>query len=158
MTYKTSTSSSEATQQLGAALAKHLKGGETIELASDLGGGKTTLVQGLAKALGYTGQITSPTFTLSNVYKISDDLAVHHYDLYRLGESGVLGEELAEDIGQPNIVTLIEWAGVADDRLPADRLRLEIEVTGDTERTIKLTSGGPVSDQLLKGVQNDSRA
>lgn len=127
-----------------------LRGGETIELASDLGGGKTTLVQGLAEALGYDSPVTSPTFTLSNIYKLSDGRELHHYDLYRLNEGGVVGQELAEDLADPNVINVIEWGGVVNDELPADRLRIELEVTGDTERVLKLASSGPVSDRLVK--------
>ena len=158
MTYETNTTNSEDTLRLGAIIAKHLQGGETIELASDLGGGKTTLVQGLAEALGYEGRVTSPTFTLSNIYKIRDDLEIHHYDLYRLGEAGVVGQELAEDFGQPEIVTIIEWAGVANHELPSDRLQIMIEVTGDTARNVKLVSSGPISAGLLEGAKHDLSA
>ena len=150
MTYAISTIGSEDTQSLAARLAKLLKGGEVLELASDLGGGKTTFVQGLTRGLGYHGEVTSPTFTLSQVYKLTPSLEVHHYDLYRLGESGIVGDELAEDLGDPHIITVIEWAGVAEQVLPADRLRIEFNVTGDTDRELMFSSGGPVSDHLIK--------
>jgi len=121
-----------------------------IELISDLGGGKTTFVQGLARGLGYHGAVTSPTFTLSNVYQLGRDLKVHHYDLYRLGEGGVLAHEIAEDIGDDGIITIIEWAGVAEAQLPSDRLRVSFEGTGDTERSLTFSAGGPVSQTLIK--------
>ncbi len=123
-----------------------------IELASDLGGGKTTFVQGLAAALGYDGPVTSPTFTLSNIYKLSSGLELHHYDLYRLGEGGILGEELAEDLGDPQIITVIEWADITHGQLPADRLIVRFEVTGNNDRQLTFTSGGPKSDRLIKGL------
>ena len=123
-----------------------------IELISDLGGGKTTFVQGIAKGLGYNGAVTSPTFTLSNVYQLGRDLEVHHYDLYRLAEGGVLADEIAEDIGDDGIITIIEWAGVAEAQLPSDRLRVSFEVTGDTERSLTFSAGGPVSRALIQGL------
>lgn len=151
MTYETTTTSPDATQALAAKLAARLKGGEVIELASDLGGGKTTFTQGLVQALGYTGDVTSPTFTLSQIYKLSNGLEVHHYDLYRLDKGGVVGNELAEDMGEPMYITLIEWAGIADEILPADRLRVEFDVSGENERTITVRGLGPRSNQLLVG-------
>lgn len=130
-----------------------LKGGEVIELASDLGGGKTTFIQALAAALGYGGAVTSPTFTLSQIYRLPGGKELHHYDLYRLGEAGVVGDELAEDVGEPSIITAIEWAGVAADVLPADRLRVIIQVTGDTDREFALESTGPKADSLVEGLK-----
>jgi tRNA threonylcarbamoyladenosine biosynthesis protein TsaE len=150
MTYEATTTNSEATQTLAGRLARQLRGGETIELASDLGGGKTTFAQGLVRSLGYGGDVTSPTFTLSQIYKLESGLEIHHYDLYRLQDGGVVGEELEEDMADPTIITIIEWAGVVNDELPVDRLRINIEVTAETERTLRFTSGGAVSDRLLK--------
>jgi tRNA threonylcarbamoyladenosine biosynthesis protein TsaE len=129
-----------------------LSGGEVIELSSDLGGGKTTFVQGLATALGYTGPVTSPTFTLSNIYQLPDHRELHHYDLYRLGEGGILADELAEDIGDPGIITVVEWAGVAESRLPTDRLIVKFDVTADTGRRLTFSAGGPKSQNLIKGL------
>jgi tRNA threonylcarbamoyladenosine biosynthesis protein TsaE len=150
MTFEVSTTGSEGTQAVAARLAKLLKGGEVIELASDLGGGKTTFVQGLAQALGYTGDVASPTFTLSKTYQLPSGLELHHYDLYRLGESGVVGDELAEDLGDPHVITAIEWAGVVESDLPADRLRLQFEPTGDTDRRLVFSAGGDRSTAILK--------
>jgi tRNA threonylcarbamoyladenosine biosynthesis protein TsaE len=150
VTYDIATKNPAATQDVAARLGASLRGGEVIELTSDLGGGKTTFVQGLARGLGYHADVTSPTFVLSRVYEISPELEVHHYDLYRLGVSGVLGEQLAEDMKDPHVITVIEWAGIVENELPDDRLTLELKVTGDDKRDLKFTSGGPVSDRLLK--------
>ncbi len=152
MTYEITTIGPSETQALAARLAKLLRGGETIELASDLGGGKTTFVQGLARALSYNGRVTSPTFTLSNAYLGETGLEIHHYDLYRLAEGGIVGEELAEDVADPNVITVIEWAGVADAKLPPDRLVIQFTVTGETERTLSLTAGGQRSSELIEGL------
>lgn len=153
MTYATSSTGPEVTAGLAAKLAGLLKGGEVIELASDLGGGKTTFVQALARALGYHGNVTSPTFTLSQVYPLSGGKALHHYDLYRLGEAGVVGDELAEDAGAAGVITAIEWAGIAADVLPTDRLRISLTVTGDMEREVVFESTGSRSDRLVEGLR-----
>jgi tRNA threonylcarbamoyladenosine biosynthesis protein TsaE len=154
MTYAISTTGSEATQAVAQRLAPLLKGGEVIELVSDLGGGKTTFVQGLARGLGYSGEVTSPTFTLSQIYRLNSSLELHHYDLYRLGEGGIVGEELAEDMSDPAIITVIEWAGVVEHELPADRLRIEFTVTGDTKRQLSFTAHGPRSNQIIERLQS----
>lgn len=138
-------------------LSHHLKGGEAIELVSDLGGGKTTFVQGLAHGLGYSGEVSSPTFTLSHSYRINPNLELHHYDLYRLGQGGIVGEELAEDLRDPQVITVIEWAGIVEHELPQDRLKIAFTVTGDTDRKLTFSSGGPISDQIIQGIKHDSR-
>jgi tRNA threonylcarbamoyladenosine biosynthesis protein TsaE len=114
----------------------------------------------LAKGLGYDGEVTSPTFTLSRVYKLpqpqdgdAHPLELHHYDLYRLGQAGIVGSELAEDLADPHIVTAIEWAGIFEDELPADRLRIKFDVTGDTARNLVLTATGPKSKRLTRGLE-----
>lgn len=137
-------------------LAALLKGGEVLELSSDLGGGKTTFVQGLARGLGYSGRVTSPTFTLSQVYELPHGLELHHYDLYRLGESGAVGDELAEDLTDAHIITAIEWGGIFADFLPADRLRIELQVTGDDTRDLVFSSSGPISDRLMGALKEKS--
>jgi tRNA threonylcarbamoyladenosine biosynthesis protein TsaE len=124
-----------------------------LELISDLGGGKTTFVQGLARGLGYHGPVTSPTFTLSQVYRINPQLELHHYDLYRLGQSGVVGDELAEDLGDQAVITVIEWSGLVKTELPADRLSVEFEVTSVDGRRLRFSPGGPRSRQLLEALQ-----
>ena len=138
---------------MGERLAKLLHGGEVIELVSDLGGGKTTFAQGLARGLGYNAEVTSPTFTLSRVYALPNGLELHHYDLYRLGESGAVGDELAEDLGDAKVITAIEWAGIVQHDLPKDRLTINFEVSGDTQRVLHLTSGGPISNRLIEGLK-----
>lgn len=149
MTYETKTSSPAETQKVANRLGKLLHGGEVIELSSDLGGGKTTFVQGLAAGLGSKETVTSPTFTISRIYKV-EDLELHHYDFYRLGEAGIVGSELSEDVGDDKIITVIEWAGIVNSDLPKDRLRINFHVLGDTDRDLEFKSGGPVSDHLIK--------
>jgi tRNA threonylcarbamoyladenosine biosynthesis protein TsaE len=150
MTYETTTSNFEATQSVARRLSRFLPAGMTVELVSDLGGGKTTFVQGLAAGLGYAGAVTSPTFTISNIYQLSSGVELHHYDLYRLSESGIMADELAEDLADPQIITVIEWAGLAEHQLPADRLTLSLEATGDTGRRLTFAGGGPRSNKIIE--------
>lgn len=109
-----------------------------IELVSDLGGGKTTFVKGLAKGIGFTGTVTSPSFTLVNEYK-SKDLTLYHMDFYRLSDAGIMSDELAEILTDPKAVVAVEWANIVEDILPADHLRVQITATGEDGRSFKIT-------------------
>jgi tRNA threonylcarbamoyladenosine biosynthesis protein TsaE len=129
-------------------LGAQLKGGEVIELVSDLGGGKTTLVRGIAKGFGSSDKVASPTFTVNKEYS-SGNKRIVHYDFYRLHDPGLLQFELAEALSDSLTVTIIEWADIVHDVLPQDRLTIQITNTGDTART--LTISGPESVGYLVG-------
>lgn len=131
-------STSEAeTEAVAANLAKQLRGGELVELRSDLGGGKTTFTRGLVAGLGSTDPVASPTFTISREYT-HGRLHVYHFDLYRLGETGIVGDELAEILGEPDAVVVVEWAGIAQNILPEERITIDITYTGETTRTLHI--------------------
>jgi tRNA threonylcarbamoyladenosine biosynthesis protein TsaE len=129
-------SSAAITEAIAEQLGQKLKGGEVIELTSDLGGGKTTFVRGLARGLGSQAHVSSPTFKISNVYK-SPKLELHHFDFYRLNEPGVVANELAEVLGDPSIVVVIEWGEIVNDVLPAKRLTIRLTATDDQTRTLE---------------------
>ena len=125
-----------------------------LELSGDLGAGKTTFMQALAAALGFAGLVTSPTFALSQIYALPGGHELHHYDLYRLDEAGVVGEELAESIADPQAITVVEWADIAAHQLPLDRLSIALEATGETERHITITAGGARAQRLLEALRS----
>lgn len=127
MTWRTYSRSSADTENIGEQLGRLINPPIVIELRSDLGGGKTTFVRGLAKGLGYSGAVTSPTFTLSREYRAKSGIKLYHFDLYRLTESGVLADQLAEAVAQPKAVVAIEWSDVATDVLPGRRLIVELQ-------------------------------
>jgi tRNA threonylcarbamoyladenosine biosynthesis protein TsaE len=110
-----------------------LRGGELIELASDLGGGKTTFVRGIALGAGSLDHVSSPSFTLTNVYETSS-LLIHHFDFYRLNDPGILRNEIAEVLTDTKAVVIIEWADSIKDMLPDARISMSIRVTGDESR------------------------
>ena len=128
LTWQTESISSEDTEQLAERLGRKLKGGEVIELVSDLGGGKTTFVRGLARGLGSEDKVASPTFTISKMYQ-AGQLEVHHFDLYRLQEPGIIADELAEVVGDPSTIVVVEWADVVQDVLPEHRITVTITKT-----------------------------
>jgi len=124
--WKIYTKSAKSTEQLGSNLGSLLKGGEIIELVSDIGGGKTTLTKGIAKGIGCRENVSSPTFTLSKVYKGSA-LELHHYDFYRLSNIGLMEEDVKEVICNTENVTVVEWARDAHDIFPKNRtIRIEL--------------------------------
>lgn len=142
--------SAASTEQLGVRLGNNLKGNEVIELISDIGGGKTTFVRGLAAGAGSTDKVSSPTFTISKVYRGST-LAIHHYDFYRLVDAGLMKHELIDVLADPTSVIVSEWSGVVDDVLPRDRLRVSIAVTDENSRQINLNCP-PNLSYLLEGI------
>jgi tRNA threonylcarbamoyladenosine biosynthesis protein TsaE len=128
------------TQDLAQAFGHALRGHEVIELISDVGGGKTAFVKGLAKGLGITDTVQSPTFTISRIYTARNDLELHHFDFYRLNEAGVVADELAESLRQLNAVVAIEWGEIVHDVLPEHRFTVRLFSLGENERKITITT------------------
>ena len=119
-------------------MGQNLRGGEVIELVSDIGGGKTTFVRGLAKGMGSADRVSSPSFTLTNQYR-SEKLTMQHFDFYRLAEPGIMRQELAEYIEDAATVTVVEWADIVADVLPVDRVSITIAAVSDTGRKYRVT-------------------
>lgn len=135
MTWQTVSTSSGSTEQLAAKLGAKLRGGEVIELVSDLGGGKTTFVRGLARGAGSTDRVASPTFTISREYE-TPHFVIAHFDFYRLAEAGIVADELAEIVGDPKRVAVVEWGEIIHDVLPTDRLTIRIRMVSEAAREL----------------------
>lgn len=137
------------TRGIGAVLGEALRPGDALALAGDLGAGKTTLVQGLARGLGYEGHVASPTFTLIREYR--GRLALQHVDVYRLERiQDVVDLGLDDD---PDAVVAVEWGDAVEGLLPADHLTVELRVGPEDARRIDLSadaggSWGPRWDAL----------
>lgn len=138
LTLRIESTSLENTLQLAASLGAKLHGGEVIELVSDLGGGKTAFVRGLAQGLGSNDTVSSPSFTISNQYT-SKNLTIHHFDFYRLNEAGIIKQELQEIIDEPNAITVVEWADIIEAVLPKTRLTIQIRTISEEGRIFTLT-------------------
>lgn len=116
-------------------LAKKLKNGDVVSLIGDLGAGKTTLVQFLAKELGVEEYVTSPTFAIVNIY--DGEYLINHLDLYRLEDPSELEQIDYETYFYPDGITFIEWAKMGGDYLPDDMIEIKITQIDD-ERLIEI--------------------
>jgi len=126
----------ESTQAFSEGWAADLVGGEIFALHGVIGAGKTHLVKGLARGLGYRGDVTSPTFTIVHEY-YGGRLPIYHLDLYRLkGEREAIDMGLEEYIPSDG-VTIIEWPERIASILPQDARHWELEVVSLTERVIR---------------------
>jgi tRNA threonylcarbamoyladenosine biosynthesis protein TsaE len=134
--WRTESTSAGNTLEIAAAVGSKLRGAEVIELVSDLGGGKTTFVKGLAKGMGSLDEVRSPSFTLSNEY-FAGALRLYHFDFYRLSEPGIMRQELAEAVADLSAVVVVEWPEIVEDVLPPARLVIRIKVTGENSRRLE---------------------
>ena len=141
-------------KQLGEVIGRSVYGGEVLELVGDIGAGKTTLTKGIARALGISEPVQSPTFTISRVYDSPKGLRLAHYDFYRLGEAGIMGDEIREAMDDDSAV-VVEWAGAVDDDLPKDRLVVKITTISEEERLVEFHPGGKKSTELWQKIKEN---
>lgn len=118
-----------ATLALGAAVAGALAPGLVIHLCGDLGAGKTTLVRGALRALGYAGKVRSPTYTLVELYAVSS-LDLYHFDFYRFEQAEEYLEAGLDEYFRGQGACLVEWPARAAPYLPAADLRITLEIAG----------------------------
>lgn len=126
----------EETYALAKRVADSLKGGETVLLEGELGAGKTTFTKGLAKALGVTEEVTSPTFTILNVYT-SGRLPLYHADMYRAADEDEVAELGLFEEAPENAVFVVEWNKSGD--LTERVIDVKITAKGETERHFVVT-------------------
>jgi tRNA threonylcarbamoyladenosine biosynthesis protein TsaE len=135
------TSSQEETFDVGYELGKKAKKGDIFGLIGDLGTGKTILAKGIAKGLGINEEITSPTFTLLEVYEAA--IPLYHFDLYRISDDSELENLFFEEYWYGDGVSVIEWAERAMKRLPNDIFIIRLEYTGKNRRKITIEHPDP---------------
>ncbi len=132
------TNSEEETTSLGVLLAQHITPPAVVVLIGKLGAGKTALVKGFVKGLGVAEpeEVSSPTFPL--IHEYGKPVRVYHVDLYRLEtEEEVAGIGFEELFDRPALV-LIEWGERFPNLMPMPRVEIDMEVTGETSRTIRV--------------------
>lgn len=118
--------SPEDTFRIGEQLAKEACPGEIYTLDGDLGVGKTIFTKGMARGLGIQEPVTSPTFTILQEYE-SGRLPLYHFDVYRIGDPGEMDEIGYEDYFYGQGICLIEWAGLIEELIPEEAVRITIE-------------------------------
>mgnify|MGYP003399664163 FL=1 len=120
------TYSAEETSALGEQIGREAKPGSVYTLMGDLGVGKTVFTQGIAKGLGITEPICSPTFTIVQVYE-EGRIPFYHFDVYRIGDIEEMDEIGYEDYFYGDGLTMIEWANLIEEILPKKRKEITIE-------------------------------
>jgi len=131
------TKSATQTQKAGKLLAESLKGKALICLEGELGSGKTTFIQGLARGLGIKERITSPTFVILKRFKVSKIQHLYHIDCYRIkNPQELLDLGFGEILEEKNAVVVIEWADRIREILPKDRLIIKFEFIDEKTRKI----------------------
>lgn len=139
----------DETKAFAKQLSPHLAPPDVITLEGDLGAGKTTFTQALAKELGIRRVVSSPTFTIMKQYE--GHYAFNHLDVYRLAGSD---EDLGwEEIFYGDAITVVEWAHLIEDDLPEERLEIKITREGETERLITLTPWGKRFEKICRELQ-----
>ncbi len=159
-----------ATRALGARLAEALterattkpptRPGLRIYLHGELGAGKTTLVQGLIAALGYTGRVKSPTYTLVELYALSR-LNLYHFDFYRFRGESEWREAGFSEYFDSDGICLVEWPEKAGNTLPRADLDITLEVDGDGRRAtiaIHTLAGAQCFDSLTRSSSHEKRS
>ncbi|GIW60791.1 MAG: tRNA (adenosine(37)-N6)-threonylcarbamoyltransferase complex ATPase subunit type 1 TsaE [Patescibacteria group bacterium] len=116
-------------------LGKRLRGGECIELQSDVGGGKTTFVRGLAEGAGSKDHVSSPTFTISKLYQ-TKEFDIVHFDFYRLQEADLIAHEIEEAVHDSKTVIVVEWSEIVQHVLPKKRVDVHIRAIDNQTREI----------------------
>ncbi|HLU77756.1 MAG TPA: tRNA (adenosine(37)-N6)-threonylcarbamoyltransferase complex ATPase subunit type 1 TsaE [Burkholderiales bacterium] len=140
-----------ATDALGARLARALTPGLSIHLVGDLGAGKTALVRACLRALGHTGKVKSPTYTLVEPYAVSK-LPLYHFDFYRLREPTEWLDAGFRDYFNADSVCLVEWPEKAAELPPPDlRISLRHAPSG---RDATLTAYSPQGERLLQSISS----
>ncbi len=142
------------TDRFGAALAKLLPDGTTVCLSGTLGAGKTRLVQAIAAACGIDRtDVVSPTFVLCQHYSAARRF--NHLDAYRICDDDEFLELGVDEMFASDAITLVEWGKRVRDCLPLDRVEIQIEVLGETQREFQLTVMGEVSPSLCEELQSE---
>jgi tRNA threonylcarbamoyladenosine biosynthesis protein TsaE len=136
-----------ATLALGAALAASLEPGVSIHLRGELGAGKTTLVRGVLRALGYAGPVKSPTYTLVELYEVSR-LNLHHFDFYRFRDPREWIDAGFRESFNGRNVSLVEWPEKAGGLLPPADVEITLQASG-CGRNASLQASSPTGTRCL---------
>ena len=146
--------SPEETLSFGKRLGKLLQPGDVLCLSGDLGAGKTLFVQGLAQGLRLPDEVTSPTFTVLNIYE--GQVTMYHFDLYRLDWPEQLDDIGFDEYTNNDGIAVIEWPEKFPDRMPEEALRIAITKAGDNGRLFSVTFCGCRYESLYEELKRDA--
>lgn len=149
------TDSELATEQLGEALGALARPGDVVLLSGDLGAGKTHLTKGIARGLGVTEEITSPTFNLVLVH--DGRMPLYHVDLYRLDRADQLEEIGYFDALEGGGIAVVEWGDRFADARPADAVDVRLEIEGDEARVLSVEAQGERGHALARAWGRSAR-
>ncbi len=138
----------QETLALGKHLAQGLRPGMKLYLSGDLGAGKTTLVRGVLRGLGYGGSVKSPTYTLVELYNLSR-LDLHHFDFYRFNHSDEWDDAGFREVFGTEGVCIVEWPEKAQPKLPTPDLSIRLEYTSNG-RAVLLTAFSSEGVELFR--------
>lgn len=148
------TSSEEETRKLGQQIGKVIQEGTIIALFGDLGSGKTTFVQGLARGLGIPGStyVTSPTYTLINEYE--GRCRLFHIDLYRITDPSELADLGLDEIMNGRGVSAIEWSERLPEHTLSQALSIHFDILDQDSRSVSIFACGLACKDLIKGIKH----
>ncbi|WP_252505130.1 tRNA (adenosine(37)-N6)-threonylcarbamoyltransferase complex ATPase subunit type 1 TsaE [Sporosarcina sp. Marseille-Q4943] len=148
MTIQFNVHSLAETEQIAHTLAGLLSPPDVVTLEGDLGAGKTTFTKALARSLGITRTVNSPTFTILKQYE--GRVPFNHLDVYRLADSD---EDLGwDELFYGDAVSVVEWAHLIEDDLPSERLEIRIQHTGETSRKIVFIPKGERFEKICEAM------
>ena len=139
------TGSAAETRALGERMADRLQAGDVILLQGDLGAGKSELARGIARGLGVRETVTSPSFTILNVYE-SGRIPLYHFDWYRLESAEELYELGMDEYLGGDGIALVEWPERCPEAVPEQCLKIRIDMEGETVRRIEAAPAGGFRD------------
>jgi tRNA threonylcarbamoyladenosine biosynthesis protein TsaE len=146
--------SPEDTRRLGEAIGSTARDGDVILLSGELGAGKTLFVQGIARGLGYEGQVSSKSFVIMGEYQGRQKL--YHADLYRLEDPRQVEELALPELTEDGVLA-VEWPERGAWALPLEDLLVEFEVTGEDSRHLSFTPKTERGEALLAEIQPATR-
>lgn len=134
----TNIGSPEATRQLGERTGASLRPGDILALYGDLGAGKTTFAQGIAKGLGVADFVTSPSFVIINKYSTKRGAPFYHIDLYRLTDADEIQGLGLDDLFKEKAFFVVEWAERIENILPKFCTKIYLDFVSENERKIRI--------------------
>ena len=149
------TNSPAETRALGFQLAAMLRPGDVLLLLGDLGAGKSELTRGIARGLGVTSPVASPSFTILNVYD-EGRIPLYHFDWYRLNSAEELYEMGMDEYLGGDGVAVVEWPSRCPEAVPETYLEVRIDTVGERDREIILTPRGGFREITLEAMDHEA--